>query len=142
MTNDLLKGIMSEEELKELIGNKVSEVIENEITYEVRQVIENKIKAITEEKVREVLNKEIDSILKGEIIINDGWGSRKRYDSFEDMFKKEVKEQLNNYNFERTIEGQIRKKIENIFKNELNGVSELIENTLLERFNLGGKINE
>ena len=135
---EILKSLVSEEELKEIVIEKVEEAIEEIITYEFNRTIKNKIETITEDKTNEILDKEIDKILKGEIIIIDGWGNKKRYDSFEDMFKKEVIEQLESYHFKKTVETLIKSKIENIFKNKLSGIHELIEKILLEKFNLGG----
>lgn len=140
------KEEMMKEVMRDLLKDSVEEYLErvdfNKIAKEViRDLLKDKIYSYFDSKSDNVVNamivNEIKETLNKPVHIDNGWGRKEDYSSFEDMFKQIFAKQLNStYQITSIIEKTIRNEIDNIVKTkskELNGkITDLILNEMAE----------
>ena len=96
-TNNLIAKMLEDVDVNKL----VKEVIKSEITTNIRSTINE----IISKNANDLILKEITSVIKNPIETDDGWGNTKKYTTFKDLFKKELREKLNDsYQIRRTKE--------------------------------------
>lgn len=140
------KDEMMKEVMRDLLKDSVEEYLErvnfDKIAKEVvGELLQDKIRRYFESKGNEVINamivNEIKETLNKPVHIDNGWGDKKDYNSFEDMFKQMFAKQLNsNWQMTSLIEKTIKNEIDNLVKarsKELNSkITDLILNEMAQ----------
>lgn len=110
-----------EDLIKQEIEEQVSEYVQKIINSGLRKIIEDQATGLAEKEVE----KRLASILETPVEINDGWGLRKDYKNFDELFKQQLKSQLSSdYNLQKRLEGTIKDKLDVLLRGAKN---ELIE---------------
>jgi basic membrane lipoprotein Med (substrate-binding protein (PBP1-ABC) superfamily) len=92
---------------------------------QIRESIKNMIDVI--------VIKEIKEIMSGPIEIGDGYHEKKKYDSFESLFKETLLKILNSrHDMDKAVERVIKSKIEDLIKNYRKEITEKIANEVLD----------
>lgn len=89
------------------------------------------ISKITKEEAAALIHEEIRAILDGPVFTDDGWGKRESHPSFEDLFKKVLKESIgSNYNVKKEIGSQVKSRVDALIKQDFDRVLEKIVDSL------------
>ena len=103
-----------------------------DFSYLVREVVRDKMDGRVETYVKERIDEEIKKVLDEPIHIDNGWGDRKDYDSFEDLFKQTFKERLNrDWEMKSTIKRTIEDRVDNLVKKKTKELTEKIQDLVL-----------
>ena len=106
--------------IKQSIENRLDEI---DFTSEFKNVIREKLEKKAEEYVDKRIKEEIEKVMKESVHTNDGWGRRRDYDTFEDLFKQTFSEKMSkNWEITRTIEKTVEERINNLLKNKTKEV--------------------
>ena len=160
-----MKELFTEEKILELvkqeIKNQVTDVLsETHYDYEnneedtvIKQDIKTIIKQVIKENISSLVSKEvqattketvvsmINDILNNEEIINNGW-DRKNI-KFEELVKKELKENIKGYNLERQVKEILNEKIGKFIKTQTEEVVKQTTDTVIKKINnIGVKAND
>lgn len=84
---DLIHERVDAIDIDELVKLEVRRVVASTVT----RLVTQKILAITDEVAKGMVVDEINSILGSEVMVDDGWGHRAKYDTFDDLFKESLK---------------------------------------------------
>ena len=110
-------------DLREIVENEVRRVVSNGIGKE----IVSKVSLLADQMIAEECRKELD----GEVETDDGWGHRKTYSSFEELFRETFKNRMNSsYDVKREIEKLVKERVESLIKQDYNKVLEKIVDEL------------
>jgi len=125
-TNNLIAKMLEDVDVNKL----VKEVIKSEITTNIRSTINE----IISKNANDLILKEITSVIKNPIETDDGWGNTKKYTTFKDLFKKELREKLNDsYQIRRTIENIVKDYVNKLFNEEYkNTVNNILESIVIK----------
>ena len=150
-----MKELFTEEKILELvkqeIKNQVTDVLsETHYDYEnneedtvIKQDIKTIIKQVIKENISSLVSKEvqattketvvsmINDILNNEEIINNGW-DRKNI-KFEELVKKELKENIKGYNLERQVKEILNEKIGKFIKTQTEEVVKQTTDTVIKK---------
>lgn len=97
----------------------ISEIVKNEVRSQISSDIKRELKKAVEKKVDSIIDTEIEIALEEPVTTDDGWGSRKSYPHFSDLFKKVFKEKMaSQWDIKRSIEKMVKEKVDEIYKNE------------------------
>lgn len=114
----------------------LSEMVEKEIRNQIHGDVARTIRDCIKNKVDDLIKVEFDIIMRQGIETDDGWGKKESFDSFEDLFKKEFKNKLNeSWEMKRTIEKIVKSKLDSLFKNELDKVIKSFADQLISKSN-------
>lgn len=128
--------------IENLIKEKVEELnIENLVRLEIKKIIyedvQKEIKVKLSEQINDLIKKEIEAILKSKVETDDGWGDKKTYDSFEDLFKMHFKKALDNtYDMKRNIERHIKDETEKLVKLKTQEITDFLKKSFDTNKNL------
>lgn len=89
---------------------------------EVDKIVRDQVSGALEEKFKAIVESEAGALLDKEAIVDDGWGSRQRYDSYADFFVAELKKSFNNYRIERTVKEVVEKKVNESIKGRADSI--------------------
>lgn len=128
MNNEMLENI-----IRESVDNYINEYsVDRAIENVVKDKIKDKLDTFSNEYIKKKINESIDYVLKGEIDTDDGWGKRKHYDSFEDMFKARFNEKLNtDWEMRRIIETTVKERLDTLFKSKTKEVTQKVQEIVL-----------
>lgn len=128
ITEEMVEAIVERKVDEAIDGSSVNDMILERINETVDKIVRDQVSGALEEKFEAIVESEAGALLDKEAIVDDGWGSRKRYDSYADFFVAELKERFNNYRIERTVKEVVEKKV----KESINGRADSIINRVCE----------
>lgn len=108
--------------LEQLVKERIEEMdldrlVKGVITGLISDEVRRSISAMVREKVDGIIADEIKLELKKGVRIDDGYGGKVRYDSFEDMFRKTFAEKMKNtWDIQRKAEEVIKGYCSRLFK--------------------------
>lgn len=126
VVRDLIREIISEEDVQKAIRETVSEVVLEQITnYTIKEVVREVIMGFVKEKGEAYLRETVETIVNGPVRLDDGWGNVKEMGSFEDYVRKSLHTQcMNQWNMDRklreAVDGKLKKIAEDIVKKHIN----------------------
>ena len=128
ITDELIEKI-----IRENIESRLADFDYNVVISDfVREIARGEIKSIVNIKINEIIDNEIKNVLTGEIDIDNGWGNRKHYNSFEELFKLTFNEKLNStYEIKRVIEKTIQDHVDKLIKNKTKELTTKIQDLVL-----------
>ena len=102
------------EQLKSIdIGEYVRSEIRKQISAEVKREIARAVR----DQITSMIQTEIDIVLSNPVETNDGWGTKNRYGSFEELYKKELHAKITkSYDMKRAIEAQVKIHVERLYQ--------------------------
>lgn len=128
ITDELIEKIIRENIESRLVDFDYSTVISDFVS----EIARDKINSIVNIKINEIIDNEIKNILAGEIDTDNGWGDRKHYNSFEDLFKLTFNEKLNStWEIKRVIEKTIQDHVDKLIKNKTKELTTKIQDLVL-----------
>ena len=128
ITDELIEKIIRENIESRLADFDYSVVISDFV----RKIARDKIESIVNIKINEIIDNEIKNVLAGEIDTDNGWGDRKHYNSFEDLFKLTFNEKLNStWEIKRVIEKTIQDNVDKLIKNKAKELTTKIQDLVL-----------
>ena len=87
-----------------MIRDRVNVAVDAEVRKQVGNQLNDRFKEIAEEVTSAFIDKNVE--------IYDGWGDRRRYDSYADFFAAELKNSLTKHEIERTVQDVVKKKVQ------------------------------
>lgn len=137
---DMMKDILKENVNSYLEQVNFNEVLKETIREIVRERIGNELQYSAEKYVNELVKEEIENILKEPVKIDDGWGHKQNYSSFEDLFKDVFKAKINTtWEMQRTIETVIKDRVEEFMKAKAKEVTEKAVGLVIDELGKSGK---
>ncbi len=122
--NDVLEKL-----IKECIGNKLDEI---DFTYEFKNVIREKLEKKAEEYIDKKIKEEIERVMEEPVHTDDGWGNKRDYETFEDLFKQTFSERMSrDWEIRRIIERTVEEKTDSLLKNKTKAVTEKLQDIIL-----------
>jgi histone H3/H4 len=137
---DMMKDILKENVNSYLEQVNIDNILKETIREIVRESIGNELKYSSEKYVNELVKEEIENILKEPVKIDDGWGHKQNYSSFEDLFKDVFKTKINTtWEMQRTIEKVIKDRVEEFMKAKAKEVTEKAVGLVIDELGKSGK---
>lgn len=125
---ELIKAEIKDMDLALVVREVVTSLIGEEVQLSLRDVIQ--------EESKRIISGQIALVLESPIETDDGWGKREKWESFEVLFKTKFLEKINShYEMKKTIESQVKARVESLFANSYKEISNKIANELT---NAGG----
>ena len=101
------------------LDNIVAEQVRKIISEPLRRTIEK----YTAERIKELIDIEIQAVLSKPVNTDDGWGKRRIYTTFEELYKQTFAEAINNkYEIQRNIEQWVKNSVSALFKSNADAV--------------------
>lgn len=122
ITEEMVEAIVERKVEESIDGSSVSFMIRDKVNETVDNIVRDQISGALEEKFKAIVESEAGALLDKEVIVDDGWGNRKRYDSYADFFVAELKESFSYYKIERTIKEVVKKKVDESIKDRANSI--------------------
>lgn len=122
---------------KDVIEKMMREACESYIQdydfrYLVKEVVREKIEGRVKTYVDERIDEEIKKVLDEPVHIDNGWGDRKDYDSFEDLFKQTFNKKLeDNWKMTSTIKQTIENRVDELVKKKTKELTSKIQDLVL-----------
>lgn len=122
---------------KEVIEKMMREACESYIQdydfrYLVKEVVKEKMEKRVESYVNERIDEEIKKVLDEPVHIDNGWGDRRDYDSFEDLFKQTFNKKLSNdWKMNETIKRTIEDRVDELVKKKSKELAGKIQDLIL-----------
>lgn len=118
---DLLKQLVDEE----CINSAVYRAVNEKFNYYVEQSIEKLTKELITDKANTYIYEKIEEVFAGKVRVDNGWGSAKTYDTFEDYVRISINNGLkNNWELERvvrkTVDAKLQKYINKVCETKIN----------------------
>jgi hypothetical protein len=88
-----ISDILEKEEMQELLQERTRNAIVEATSYVIQARIRERVESLIERDIDEV----VKQTLSGAVLTDDGWGKKEQYESFETLYKKRLKEELNGY---------------------------------------------
>lgn len=108
-------------------------IVREEIAIIVGKESSGFIKQYIKEKCNNLVDKNIEVILSEGIETDDGWGEKKKFLSFNDLFKQELKKRMkDSYEFNRVVERKVSEKITALMNKEYTAVVDKIISALID----------
>ena len=123
---DLIRELITEEDVQKAIRETVSEVVLEQITsYTIKEVVREVIMGFVQEKGEAYLRETVETIVSQPVRLDDGWGNVKEMGSFEDYVRKSLYSQcMRQWDMERklreAVDGKLKKIAEDIVKKHIN----------------------
>jgi hypothetical protein len=106
---EMVKREIEEMDIPSIVKSIVNKLISDDVRKEINKIVQ--------ESCKRMVNAEIMKQLDGEVETDNGWGDRKKFNSFEDMFRAEFKKRLDGqYEIKRVIESAVKEKVSDLFK--------------------------
>jgi len=123
MVETLVKQRIDQMDIEYLVKESVSALISDQVKKSIKPILETQLNSIIE--------KEIESIFTTEVKTDDGWGQRKTYASFEDLFKHEFQKKLKDeYKVKNVIQKLVQERVTSLINQDYAKVVETIVDTL------------
>ena len=106
--------------IESLVRERVEEMdlgrmVRDEIRAIVGKEVREHIAAAVKEQVNAIIGDAIAEIMAGPTTTDDGWGNRKEFPAFEDLFKKAFLEKMNQtWDIKRTIEQKVNERVSSL----------------------------
>lgn len=98
---------------KQIENINLEDMVRDAVRNQVKSDICATIKRLTEQEVSEIIKKEVDITLNKPVKTDDGWGKKKDWDSFEQLFKSVFAERLDNsWDMKSLLEKKVKEKVE------------------------------
>jgi hypothetical protein len=111
----------------------VKEYVRERVAVVVSESIKKEIQNTTQLLIERIIISEAETILTGEIKTDDGWGHKREWPSFRDMFKQRFAEKLNgSFEIKKIIESSVQKKMDVLFREEAGRISQALIKVLTE----------
>ena len=117
---------ITDEHLDEVIENivrkELSDSYESSLYYVIKGKVESVVRGMVENELADTFKKMVDDVVADfmgakPVDVNDGWGERKRYESYADFFAAKLREQCaKDYQVRRLVEDAVKRKVEEIWK--------------------------
>lgn len=108
--------------IEEIIKNNLASInleclVKDQIRCCITSDIKRKINEIMREQIDEIIKQEIDIVMKSSPVnTDDGWGEKKNYKNFEELFKSEFYKKLNStWDIKREITKAVERHVEALF---------------------------
>jgi len=121
-----------DEIMEKVIAEKVMAVMENDwygtVKNRIREKVEHAVKSELAERFNDMVVDIVNEFMEGTPVeVNDGWGNRRRYESYTDFFAAELQKQVgNSYDIKREVERSVKAKTEEIWKSYKREITEAV----------------
>lgn len=113
MLENLIKELVPEKKIDEVIGHVVRERLE----YEFDQALQEKAREMVNEFSDKLILKKLDDLLGKQVITNDGFGSRKEYADFDSFVTNYIGRMVkSNYDLERKVASMVKDRLDRYCK--------------------------
>lgn len=140
-----------EKEIDELLEGLIKEKVESYVTEGlITKRIDIIIKDVLKEKIVNYFNlvsattdffkDKINEILNQPIKVDNGWGDRKTYSSFEELFKTTLKEKIDSdYTISNTVKECVKNRIDKLIETKANELMKEVEKQVILELEKGVK---
>lgn len=123
----LLKELISEDEILYAVRTVVSERIDRYLYEELHRLVDAAIRDRSDNYINAAVQKVIDGMVR----VDDGWGNRAEYGSFEDLVRARIGKHLSEgWNVERkvrdAVDDKIKKLCEEVRKEHVDNMAEQV----------------
>lgn len=102
-------------------------IVENEVRSTISKGIGKEIVSNVAAVANQMIAEEVRKALDGEVATDDGWGHRKTYSSFEELFRETFKAKMNStYDVKKEIEQLVKERVDSLVRQNYNRVLEKI----------------
>lgn len=109
----------------------LTDIARDVIKDEIRRQIPNVAKEMVSVEIKGIICAEIERFLNGPIEVNDGWGSKASWDSFELMFHQEFKKQMDQkYEVQKEIQKQVAARVKSLMDQKYQEVIQKIVDSI------------
>jgi len=113
------------------VNGVVHDIIKGMISSEIKSSISN----IVKDELKTVISKQVKTVFEGEsIVTDDGWGKREEYANFGEMFKREMRNKLNNhYEAKKIVQKTVKEMVDKIYSQESESFFSTFKDYLKEK---------
>lgn len=106
---DIVKEKLNEIDLSDIVAQEVRTIISEPLRREIAKYTAERIKALIDVEIEIALTKPVKT--------DDGWGKKKEYANFEELYKQAFAEKINGaYEVKSTIEKTVKARVDELFK--------------------------
>ena len=113
---------------KFLDDSEIKEIIKRETISLIRESINTQVRSMLVQKASEIIDKELDKQIRRTFevpfIVDNGWGDRKEYASFDGLFKERLNKELTGYNVTRKADELVKNYVQETMKDSLESLKE------------------
>lgn len=129
--NEYIKEQLESIDVQQIVREEIRSVLKEEATYN----LSNKIRSLADAEISEIIKVEINKAFQGAVNTDDGWGDKKHFDTFEDLFKSKFQTKLNSdWEVKRTIERTIENKVSEYIKAQAETVTKKVAEVLINNY--------
>lgn len=122
-----IESLVETQVKRELEEMDLRGIVESEVRSAISKGIGKEIVSNVAAAAKDMMAEEVRKAIDGEITTDDGWGHRKTYASFEELFKQTFKSQMDaKYEVKREIERLVKERVESLIRQDYNRVLEKI----------------
>lgn len=116
---NLVKAQIEEMDLREMVKDVITGMI--------AKVVRDEIFPQTKERIGKIINAEVEAYMTRPVQTNDGWGERKDYASFEDLFKGEfAKRMKDSWQIQKQVESWCNNRVNELFRSKQKEIGDKI----------------
>ena len=114
-TNETIKALLKELISEDEIRNAVRDVVSGRIDYYINESIRNHVNEAIRDRSDDYIKSAVQKVIDGMVRVDDGWGNRADYGSFEDLVRARISKNLNDgWNVERKVRDAVDNKIKRL----------------------------
>lgn len=127
----LLKELVTEDMLRDVIGRIVLDRLDDLFTYHVKCGIEEQVEKEIRSRSDGYIKEVVDRVIDGMVRVDDGWGNVKEYGSFDDLVRARIAKQLgSSWSVEEkvreAVDAKIKKLCEQVRKEHVDNMAEQV----------------
>lgn len=140
VTDDMVMAIVDSQVGDALDAADIHRMIKDKVCSTVDKAVREQVGSAIKEKLRGIAESEAGAFLDRQVIVNDGWGERKRYESFADFYVAELKKTLGMHEIDRTIKDVVSRKVQESVRGRADAiVNRICEEIIAESATQGGE---
>jgi DNA-binding FrmR family transcriptional regulator len=113
MLEEIVRGMVDEKTVNEILEKEIRDKLECKYDYEIKKVAQKIIK----EKANSFIEDYVKECLKKGVRIDNGWGSKETYTTFEDFVRENIKKEFDSkWEVQRTIEKYTSERVKTVCK--------------------------
>ena len=99
----------------------------------IKDIVKEKITKEVDKKIEQIFEKEVEIMFNEPFETNDGWGCKKHYDNFEQLFKQELNKKLESrQELNRLIVQELNRKFDKLIEEKMNYIKEKFSETIMK----------
>lgn len=111
-----LDEVLDSETIQNSLKEQALAYVQDAVTTELQYALRESVKKM----INENIEKEVVAALSAEVVIDDGWGKKTRYESFFDLYRQTLKKALDSYNIKSEAQRVVTTQVTTLLSQHLN----------------------